>query len=51
MKQLVLGIQELLDNPNLDSPAQQEAFSNYRRDRDTYVRKVKEQAKRHAAAD
>jgi ubiquitin-conjugating enzyme E2 I len=51
MKQLVLGIQELLDNPNLDSPAQQEAFSNYRRDRDTYVRKVKEQAKRHAATD
>jgi ubiquitin-conjugating enzyme E2 I len=49
-KQLVLGIQELLDNPNLDSPAQSDAYQAYKRDRALYDRKVRDQAKRYAAS-
>lgn len=47
MKQIALGIQELLDSPNLDSPAQAEAYQTYKRDRRLYERKVKEQAKQY----
>jgi ubiquitin-conjugating enzyme E2 I len=49
LKQILLGIQELLDNPNLDSPAQAEAFNDYRRDREAYDRKVKDQARKYTA--
>ncbi|CAN6667405.1 SUMO-conjugating enzyme Ubc9p [Trichomonascus vanleenenianus] len=50
LKQVVLGVQELLDNPNLDSPAQADAFQTYKRDRAAYDRRVKEQARQYAQA-
>ena len=40
-KQILLGIQTLLDEPNLDSPAQAEAFQTYKKDRQAYERKVR----------
>lgn len=48
LKQIVLGIQELLDNPNPDSPAQEPAWRAFSKDKVTYDKKIKEQAKRFA---
>lgn len=47
MKQIVLGVQELLTNPNPDSPAQEDAWQNFSKERSIYEKKVKEQAKRY----
>lgn len=47
MKDLVLGIQDLLDNPNLKSPAQADAYHMFQKDRAAYQRRVKEQAKQY----
>lgn len=49
LKQIVLGIQELLDTPNPDSPAQEPAWKMFGKDRAAYDKKVKEQAKRYAS--
>ena len=43
VKQILLGIQELLDNPNTASPAQPEAFKDITQDKDLYHLKVKKQ--------
>lgn len=48
LKQILLGIQELLDSPNPNSPAQEPAWKAYSKDLVTYEKKVKEQAKRYA---
>lgn len=44
IKQILLGIQELLDTPNPNSPAQEPAWKAFQKDNDEYVKKVKEQA-------
>lgn len=44
IKQLLLGIQDLLDNPNPDDPAQKEPYVAYTQDRSAYERKVRDQA-------
>ncbi|ODV96120.1 hypothetical protein PACTADRAFT_75298 [Pachysolen tannophilus NRRL Y-2460] len=49
LKQIVIGIQELLDSPNPDSPAQEPAWRAYGKDRATYEKKVKEQAQKYGA--
>ena len=43
--QILLGVQALLNEPNIDSPAQAEANSVYRKDLKEYERKVRAQAK------
>lgn len=48
VKEILLGIQDLLINPNERDPAQAEAYNIYIRSREEYDRKVKEQAKRFA---
>lgn len=48
LKQICLGIQELLDTPNPDSPAQEPAWRAFGKDRPTYEKKVCEQAKKYA---
>eukprot|EP01033_Poteriospumella_lacustris_P005810 gene5810-4167_t len=48
VKQLLLGIQDLLDNPNPDSPAQREAIEIFLNDKNEYRRRIKEQARRNA---
>ncbi|KAL7753507.1 SUMO conjugating enzyme Hus5 [Sorochytrium milnesiophthora] len=48
VKQILLGVQELLNEPNPNSPAQQEAYALLKRDKALYERKVREQAKQFA---
>ena len=48
VKQMLLGIQDLLNNPNLSDPAQREPYELCRDNRAEYERKVKEMAQRFA---
>ncbi|ORZ37273.1 ubiquitin-conjugating enzyme 9 [Catenaria anguillulae PL171] len=41
VKQVLLGVQDLLDNPNPHSPAQQDAYHLYVKDRNAYEKKVR----------
>lgn len=41
IKQMLLGIQDLLNDPNPDSPAQADAYNLFKRDRQAYEKKVK----------
>ncbi|ORY68850.1 ubiquitin-conjugating enzyme/RWD-like protein [Pseudomassariella vexata] len=41
VKQIVLGVQDLLDNPNPESPAQAEAYNLFKKDRVEYERRVR----------
>lgn len=42
LKDIVLGIQSLLDEPNPDSPAQADAYTLFKRDPKEYDRKVRQ---------
>lgn len=44
---MLLGIQDLLDNPNDKSPAQREAYELFVKDKVAYRKKIKEQAARN----
>ena len=46
IKQILLGIQELLSKPNAKDPAQTEAYTIYIQNRAEYERQVREQAAR-----
>lgn len=48
IKQILTGIQDLLDDPNPDSPAQSEAFNLYQRNREAYKVRVRHEAKKNA---
>ncbi|KAM3072311.1 SUMO conjugating enzyme Hus5 [Clarireedia jacksonii] len=50
IKQILLGIQELLDTPNPDSPAQAEAYNLFKKDRAAYDNKIKRIVKDNPAA-
>jgi len=43
VKQILLGIQDLLDNPNAASPAQEEPYRLFSTDKTEYHRRVKKQ--------
>ncbi|KAI0822860.1 ubiquitin-conjugating enzyme 9 [Trametes gibbosa] len=45
IKQVVLGIQELLNDPNINDPAQSEAYTMFKNDKVAYERRVKQQAR------
>ncbi|KAK9764212.1 SUMO conjugating enzyme Hus5 [Basidiobolus ranarum] len=45
IKQILLGIQDLLNDPNPNSPAQSEAYMLFKKDRITYEKRVRQQAK------
>ena len=48
VKQILLGIQKLLkDEPNIESPAQQEPLNLYRNNKPLYIKNVKEFAAEH----
>lgn len=49
IKQILLGIQDLLNDPNPDSPAQADAYNLFKRDRQAYEKKVKAIVKDNAA--
>ena len=42
-----MGIQDLLDEPNPDSPAQSEAYQLFISDRERYKRRIREEAQKH----
>ena len=44
IKQLLIGIQDLLDNPNPDDPAQKEPYLAFKNDRTEYNQRVRAQA-------
>ncbi|KAF9887892.1 hypothetical protein FE257_009552 [Aspergillus nanangensis] len=49
IKQILLGIQDLLDDPNPESPAQADAYNLYRRDRPAYERRVRQVVRENPA--
>jgi ubiquitin-conjugating enzyme E2 I len=51
LKQILLGIQDLLDDPNPNSPAQTEAYTLYRKDRAAYEKKIRQIALANKSAD
>lgn len=48
IKQLLLGVQELLDNPNPNSPAQREAIEVFLSNKAEYRKRVRAQALKNA---
>lgn len=48
IKQILMGIQDLLDEPNPDSPAQSEAYNLFMQDKVKYKRRVQEEARKNA---
>ena len=49
IKQILLGIQDLLDEPNPDSPAQSEAYNLYVRNRPAYRKRIQQEARKFPA--
>ena len=49
VKQVLIGIQDLLDNPNPNSPAQADAYHLFISNRPEYDQKVKEVASKNPA--
>mmetsp|Transcript_4974 Transcript_4974/g.11714 ORF Transcript_4974/g.11714 Transcript_4974/m.11714 type:complete len:159 (-) Transcript_4974:239-715(-) len=47
IKQMLMGIQDLLDTPNPNSPAQSEAYQLYVSNRAEYQRRIREEAKKY----
>ncbi len=43
-REILLGVQELLDSPNENSPAQKDAYHMYVTSRDMYLKEVRRQA-------
>jgi ubiquitin-conjugating enzyme E2 I len=48
IKQILMGIQDLLDEPNPDSPAQSQAYELFVNNKAAYKKKVKEEARKFA---
>ncbi|CAF0958914.1 unnamed protein product [Didymodactylos carnosus] len=51
IKQILLGIQELLNEPNCKDPAQAEAYAIYMQDKVEYEKRVREQAAKFRTQD
>ncbi|KAJ8112503.1 hypothetical protein OPT61_g5137 [Boeremia exigua] len=49
IKEILLGIQSLLDEPNPESPAQADAFNLFKKDRAAYEKKVRTVVKENPA--
>jgi ubiquitin-conjugating enzyme E2 I len=49
VKEILLGIQSLLNEPNPDSPAQAEAYNLFKKDLEAYKRRVKASVKENPA--
>lgn len=49
IKQLLIGIQDLLNHPNIEDPAQAEAYQIYCQNRAEYEKRVKKEAVKYAA--
>jgi ubiquitin-conjugating enzyme E2 I len=47
VKQILLGVQDLLDNPNPNDPAQADAFHLFLQSKPEYERRVKQQSQKY----
>ncbi|KAL1661138.1 ubiquitin-conjugating enzyme 9 [Schizophyllum commune] len=45
IKQILLGIQDLLDDPNVNDPAQSDAYTMFKNDKIAYDKRIKQQAR------
>ncbi|KAG2020164.1 ubiquitin-conjugating enzyme E2 [Coprinopsis cinerea AmutBmut pab1-1] len=45
IKQILLGIQDLLDDPNVNDPAQSDAYTMFKNDRVAYEKRIRMQAR------
>ncbi|KAG6832045.1 SUMO conjugating enzyme Hus5 [Tricholoma furcatifolium] len=45
IKQILLGIQDLLNDPNVNDPAQSDAYTMFKNDKVAYERRIKQQAR------
>mmetsp|Transcript_8655 Transcript_8655/g.14024 ORF Transcript_8655/g.14024 Transcript_8655/m.14024 type:complete len:159 (+) Transcript_8655:172-648(+) len=43
LKAILLGVQDLLDNPNPDSPAQAEPYALFTQNKEAYIQRVKQE--------
>ncbi|KAH6567088.1 hypothetical protein BASA50_011258 [Batrachochytrium salamandrivorans] len=50
IKQILLGIQDLLNDPNPNSPAQSDAYVLFKRDRPAYDKRIIEQTAAHRSS-
>ena len=48
IKQILMGIQDLLDEPNPDSPAQSEAYQLFQSNKEAYKKRVRMEARKNA---
>jgi ubiquitin-conjugating enzyme E2 I len=51
LKQILLGIQDLLDNPNPNSPAHRDAYVLFTKDKSGYSKRIKSQAVQNRPTD
>jgi len=51
LKQVLIGIQDLLDDPNPNSPAQSEAYNLYMNNKTEYRRRVRQEAAKNTPQD
>jgi len=49
IKQILLGVQDLLDDPNPESPAQADAYNMYKKDRPGYNKRITESVRQNPA--
>lgn len=49
VKQILLGVQDLLNDPNPESPAQAEAYNLFKKDPTEYERRIKRIVRENAA--
>lgn len=49
IKQILLGIQDLLNDPNPDSPAQADAYNLFKKDRQAYDKRIKTSVRENPA--
>jgi ubiquitin-conjugating enzyme E2 I len=49
IKQILLGIQDLLDDPNPDSPAQADAYNLFKKDKEAYEKRVRQTVRENPA--
>jgi ubiquitin-conjugating enzyme E2 I len=47
IKQILVGIQDLMENPNLSDPAQETAYNTFKRNNAKYRQQIRQQAQRH----
>jgi len=48
IRQILLGIQDLLSTPNNNDPAQKEPYELFRKDEDAFWKRVRQEARKHA---